>query len=463
MTGSSLTQLSIMHICLEAATAISVGSGRSEGHEDAPILLDAFGLPTIPGSTLAGVLRSLYRPEPDQPSEDHLFGYAKGETGASSRIEVSNGYLHDSQNRPSPVPKLNDDGSCADALLARFQQIYEQAPVRRHRTKISESGVADSEVGALFDRTVVPRGARFTFEIALWGAPEAAASRQGPLELLQSSMGSAEFRLGGGTRAGLGAVRSLASRLWTFDLTDVASHEAYGKAFLDLQTFSLPLQPLAAGRRHDWRIKISPTDFWRIGNSETAIPQGADHADADLAPYVEDQIVWEADAPKWKRCLLVPASSVKGALRHRTAFHFDRLRGRFLNADDPLQRIEGTDSNPAVMDLFGSVKSKSGGARGRVIIDDAAIELAPGTKLQTIMHNSIDRFTGGVRDGFLYGEQMIWKGEFQLNISLLGKDSPVSELAERAFRMALDDLMNRRLAIGAGGGRGHGRIQGAFA
>ena len=49
----------ILHVArfvLEARTALSVGSGGADGVYDHPIARDANGLPTIPGTSLAGVL-----------------------------------------------------------------------------------------------------------------------------------------------------------------------------------------------------------------------------------------------------------------------------------------------------------------------------------------------------------------------------------------------------------------------
>ena len=55
---------SVVHIArfsLQARSALSIGTGGTDGVFDHPIVRDANGLPLIPGTSLAGVLR---RPRP---------------------------------------------------------------------------------------------------------------------------------------------------------------------------------------------------------------------------------------------------------------------------------------------------------------------------------------------------------------------------------------------------------------
>ena len=99
--------------------------------------------------------------------------------------------------------------------------------------------------------------------------------------------------------------------------------------------------------------------------------------------------------------------------------------------------------------------------RGRVIIDDILIPLKKGhvDGVQTLAHNSVDRFTGGVRDKVLFSERMIFRGDIDLTIHIESSVTPVAAVAERALEMALEDLCAGRLPIGAAGGRGHGRLE----
>jgi len=113
----------------------------------------------------------------------------------------------------------------------------------------------------------------------------------------------------------------------------------------------------------------------------------------------------------------------------------------------------------AVSTLFGSANSdiEVQGAAGLVIIDDVYIE-AP--KVTSQMHNRIDMFTGGVINGALFEEELLWQTPLSLKLTILNQDK-VSTLARKALLLSLDDLTQGWLPLGAGGSRGHGCFLGA--
>ena len=154
---------------------------------------------------------------------------------------------------------------------------------------------------------------------------------------------------------------------------------------------------------------------------------------------------------------LIPGTSIKGALSHRTAFHFNALNKKFSDKEEDLLALCG-ESNEAVEDLFGSAKREEKGRRGKVLIDD--LLLTPqGQKDQLVHHVGMDRFTGGARDGVLFNERPLWGGEWTLRLFLIGADS-LEKPVKRAFILALKDLAEGRLQVGAGAGRGEGFLTG---
>ena len=46
-------------VIIEAETPLAIGSGQSTIMTDSPVIRDVNGLPYIPGSTIAGVIRSM--------------------------------------------------------------------------------------------------------------------------------------------------------------------------------------------------------------------------------------------------------------------------------------------------------------------------------------------------------------------------------------------------------------------
>lgn len=82
------------------------------------------------------------------------------------------------------------------------------------------------------------------------------------------------------------------------------------------------------------------------------------------------------------------------------------------------------------------------------------------------MHNAIDRFTGGVRDRLLFGEDLLWRTPIRVSVLVntrAGEGEDVVELERglAGLRLALNDLLEGRLALGAGSGKGHGYFLGA--
>ncbi len=67
-------------------------------------------------------------------------------------------------------------------------------------------------------------------------------------------------------------------------------------------------------------------------------------------------------------------------------------------------------------------------------------------------------------DGFLFAEAPLFGGKLALQVSIdtrRGVDVPAK--TRRAFATALDDLISRRLAVGAAGARGFGLCTGTIA
>jgi hypothetical protein len=170
---------------------------------------------------------------------------------------------------------------------------------------------------------------------------------------------------------------------------------------------------------------------------------------------------------------LVPGSSVKGALSHRTAFHWNILDDNGVFADDLDQEtLAAWDKSmdcEGVRQVFGHAKNRGPegaghrqgtGQAGHVIIEDAQIQVSA-ADAQAMIHNSLDRFTGGVRDRMLFAEELVWRRPVDLKITLLPGLGRVDANARRALARAIKDLCQGRLALGAGTTKGHGSFTGA--
>lgn len=451
------THYYLARLTLECATPLSIGTGRGDGVFDVQLVTDANGLPAIPGTTLAGVLRHLFKRAGG--NDDLLFGHADKAKSQASRLEVSWGVLCDSYGRAAEGLLLK--GKLGDPLLQHAAGLAEQ-PLIRERVRITHRGAAADK--GKFDRSILPAGYRFAAELALWGTPADSAEWQRLLDLLNDPA----FRLGGATRAGLGALQVVACHTRTFDLTspsDAAVFRKLGRRVDDLT--GLDRIELAANtRRRVIEIELKPNSYWRIGQGN--LPQRRDDngKSADLLPRLEQRVLWNEGKgmlAKAERHLLVPAASIKGALSHRVAFHYNRFSGQFAEdmADEAIAGYDKSAANRAVRTLFGFAKGDAAGQAGCLLIDDIYLDEYTAEKnLQQVMHNAIDRFTGGVRNHMLFSEEMVWKIPISFKITVLDDAVLDDPDIRRALDAAIADLCEGRLALGGGAGKGHGLFQG---
>ncbi len=464
--------LYVARFVLEARTALSIGSGGADGVYDHPIVRDANGLPYIPGTSLAGVLRHLWT---GPCSTDRLFGYQKRDRGEASRLEVAACALHDSQGQPVEGLLLDAQEQRrlqTDWLLFAAVKTRED-PLFRDRVRLNHRGVAVKT--GKFDRGLLAAGHRFSGELRLWSETPDDPDWLKLLGLLADP----RLRLGGATRAGMGAMTLVTLHTGSFCLRNSENIAAFqqqlkpglgdiaGLTALD----PAKLQPSRVAAR-TLTIQLTPRDFWRIGQGNEPLTRSG--KTPDLLPKLEPFVTWsQGRAVPSIRFALVPGSSVKGALAHRTAFHWNAMSGRFV--DDPAVDIATWDKSehcPGVREIFGYAKDRdtasgpkttASGQAGHLLIDDAHIEITEQDRcqrVQAMIHNSIDRFTGGVRNRMLFTEELLYKCPIPLRITLLSGIDKAEATARRALARAIRDLCEGRLALGAGVTKGHGSFTG---
>jgi hypothetical protein len=146
-------------------------------------------------------------------------------------------------------------------------------------------------------------------------------------------------------------------------------------------------------------------------------------------------------------------------LAHRALFHFNCRRKRFVDAElDPAQRsvamAELTQMPADLVQIFGEARegidNAARGLAGRLYVDDVVVATRD-EEIVAFDHNSIDRFTGGVRNRLLFNEEAVLDGTIELRLRLLpprdGTQHDPDALA--ALELAVGDLCGGRLALGA--------------
>jgi CRISPR/Cas system CMR subunit Cmr4 (Cas7 group RAMP superfamily) len=473
----------IWRVTVESTSCFTIGTGGGDDLRDSICVTDANGLPALPATSIAGVLRSLIRRRSVE-LENEIFGYLGrdgGRTssdGQASRLEVSWGHVHDSKDRVVPMraPLARRD---TDAVLE-----FLRVGVTRDHVSIGPNGVVAGR--KKFDETLVPVGARFTFELQLRGeatSPEAEARHAAREEAILTALRSDGVRFGGRTRMGHGRfrVQALAGRRFVLR----AGHPDVKAWLAHPVRVDAPaaLPALDCKRTHVDHltvldVELAPEDYWLVGGGEPhprfALSRGSEQKTPDTVPLTQKRIQWGkggATVDDERVEALIPGTSIKGALRHRFVY-LARCAG--LGASDfPWRELDTA--------LFGTIKGgaastdddgnraateENDGLPGCVFIDDVCLPLEPDDRTGdgALDHVCLDRFSGAPVNGMLFNEAPRYKtdkGKQPLRFSIVVDRAPsLPAKALHLLKEALDDLVNGRLALGAGSNRGHGYFRG---
>ena len=376
--------------------------------------------------------------------------------------------VHDCHDAPvEGRADLHDTDLHDDDILTLLRQ---DRPLVRDRVKLSAKGVAVEK--HKFDHTCVPRGCRFSAEIGYWASEPQPPEWQQLLNLISSE----PLRIGGSTSVGFGEFECVRMSFQVFDLSNPEDYANYAQMSVSLAdtTGWQTHQPNNSALKRNQRVclTLNPEDYWRVGEGTRSL---ADEPakEPNLLPWHESEIRWNEQANinafLGERVVLIPGSAIKGVLRHRFCFHAHRLK---LSSDDA-----SVLAKKATNLLFGQAANyrdkTSPGAQSCLFVSNAQLTHPLSREnIQAISHSSIDRFTGGVRSGALFVEEMLWDLglEFRLELDLIRlahvlKDNNLLEAIntdylEQALSLTLDDLCNGRLALGAGSNRGHGFFTG---
>ncbi len=420
---------------LVAVTPLSVGGLGTGEHVDLELAEDGTGQYYVPGTSLAGPMRSWLERRLSKESKlsNSLFGYTnqKGDGGKASIIYISD----------SPIENALKE--------------------RRHGISIQDA-TGTTKNGALYTRALLPKGTRLKLKIELDiindkypdGHPA------GALAIILEALCAGKIRFGACKTRGMGEMRLEELKLNFYDFAgdDTAldlwldGKDAPKQGIEALNNFSRPsLSPERA-----FFISIP----WRAV-SPVMVKSGRDGIEADMLPLMSG-VDTEKSAP------VIPGSSLKGIFRSQTR--------KILNTLFDFELNYNVDENPIIEDLFGS-QSRA----GRLMIDDVyykkpvaqekwLTEDVNSLNSVTERHQyvAIDRFTGGSSDGALYSARPVkcdeknitgWEPiRMTLDESNALSDENVKK-EQALIKLLLRDFKEGYMPIGFGSRRGFGEIE----
>jgi len=465
----------LVRIIIEAKTPLTVGSGEKNILTNNVVVKDANGLPYIPGTSIAGIIRSALK---ITKYEKSFFGFLENPQNRKRRLrnDTKKSINEGSKIIFSSAHLVDEDGTVVEGLITKKSDYllhFESLPIRQH-VRIDEKGTSTDK--GKFDEEVVYKGTRFCFEIEML-SPDGLNYHL--FEDVLSVLASDVIRIGGSTRKGLGEIAIIDYKLKKLklnsenkdeqsnDLSDYINktsslndefwmkEDAYWDKIYPANGQSYPIK---AGDWTTYELLIEPDDFFLFSS-------GIGNEKADMTPVSEPFFDWSSGAPEQKDgFVLIPGSSVKGALSHRVAFRYNKINNVY--ADDPNVKIEDHvgDHNKAVRALFGySFNNKKGEQetiRGNVLVSDV-IQTRSNEQHKILNHVAINRFTGGAMDGALFFEEITFgKGSIYTLTFKVKNEALEDDGVKKAFHAALFDIAEGRLPLGGGVNRGHGCFHG---
>ncbi len=476
----AFTHRYIARIVLEAETGLFVGSGEASLLKDALVQKDVHGLPMIQGTSLTGVLRHALEDNDKSNKElwNDIFGFQKPKSveGLGSRLKISSAYM------------LINENEVAEGLTANIPENtlgkYTNLPSRQH-VRINDRGVAENN--GLFDNEIVYKGTRFIFELELKGTKQ----DEKHWEAILANLSSPLFRIGQGTRNGYGKLKIHNLQQRVYDLNNLSDFEAYlnfnpsfnhkNEGFIsndkksndsNLTEYELFLKPdsffiFSEGFGDDKADNkpVTPDSFFIFS-------EGFGDDKADNKPVTEEIAIYRYGTIEFEKRTLIPASSIKGALSHRTAFHYNRLTGKWADKllspenkqlRDLIVKCYTGTGNDAVFELFGGAagdEKREDGQIGKVILNDFYFSDKEVDNDKIFNHVAIDRFTGGALDGALFSEKVstLVEGDtFEFTVYL---DYDKEDTIQKAFEETLKDVCKGLLPLGGMTTKGHGIFTG---
>jgi len=305
----------IAHFVVETNTPLAIGSGEKGLTVDRLIVRDANGLPYIPGTSLAGVVRHEITEELLEDVVNDIFGHQDNENkGQGSRINFSSAVLVSGDGKQKALEGLHNIN-----LKEGYYSYFNRLPERDH-VRITHRGSADTEGHGKFDEELVHKGVRFMFEIELEGKE---ADKENWVKIL-NILHNPSFRIGAGTRKGFGALKIVECRTKEIDLKKSISDylsitSSLNKEVNNWSEFKSNAEHLDKKFYH-YVLNVEPENFYIFG-------AGIGDEDVDMAPKKEKYFEWSNGKPKLTEAnVLIPGTSVKGALAHRVAYYYNKSK-----------------------------------------------------------------------------------------------------------------------------------------
>ena len=433
----------IAKITIEMRSALKIGSGFSSGNSDSPIDVDANNLPIIRGSGIKGAIKSsekiinLFENE----KFNNLFGYSEKDSAKAGELTFGSARI------------LDEKGKACEGLIVDKSDFVKKLEIKRERQRNSMSDKRAVKKSAKFDEEIVMKGSRFQFFLTFETKNEDDATWENVLSIFYDK----HLSFGAGRTRGFGFFNIVSCEYKKFNPNkdeDLKNYLDFTYSLHDnldeWNNFELESTETQNDKYENYTIELEPEFYYQFG-------AGFGDNRVDSIAKEEDIVIYSDKDAKIESYYMIPFSSIKGALSHRTAYKYNKLNKVFINEDDtdPDNIENNIGTNNAVKAIFGEEKDSAlkKGAAGHIIGFDIYIDKDKVSVLKTD-HNTISELEGGVVDSHLFSKSAI-SSDFVLEISV-EKSALKEEEIKSAFELALKDLKSGYLLLGGKTSTGYG-------
>ncbi len=423
----------IFNVPLCIISPLRIASGKTDELTDILVLKDKEGRAFIPGTSMAGVLRSAITDLYDVTTAEVLFGNAEDE-GNQSCISIQDVMLRDASI-------IVRDGVAIDALAGtgkdKAKYDFEAVERNAHGDLQMEITVREAVLEEHFLPLTEYRHELFYQKGDMFG--ELAATLA---DLLTQGI-----RVGSLTTKGFGRVRSEGVAAFSdFDFTEGRDADAW----MDYLTEGTLPGPAYISSQS--AAQYAKSNF--VVKACFAVQSSLLVRDAEAAEDYDAEESISAVQMRSGTDYVIPGTSVKGALRSKAM--------KLLLALSDNQQEKTTRFLDRLMGTAGK-KASEDGRKSRLLVDEVYIAEKDLFEMKQT-RNRIDRFTGGTIDNALFTEVPVWQNNKGVPVLSLGLEVSDCSAAEAGLvLLLLKELWLGNLPLGGGKSVGRGTLSGVQA
>ena len=424
-----------LKITFQLDSPLCIGSGRND-ITDQDILRDARGIPYIPGSAVAGVLREACQGIMDDKAWKYYFGYSSTNTG--NKVKSDNDII-ESQIIFYDATLVGDNKDKDGNPKYRISQ----------RDGVALNEYKSAKKQAKFDQEILEGDCKFQTFIEISEEQSDVNEKVKADEVLTNIAKiwkETDIRFGAKTTRGYGKICNVEIIGKNFDFTSKDEISSW----LDFNIFE----------ENSWENAILYEDMLntlmkdnnrlslklRLEGGLSIRRYSTECSDEESSPDQEQLTTLKFDKNGSEEVAVIPGTTWAGAIGHRMEELIDCSK---------VKKVERGKDDIQTYNYFGTVNSK---VKEKSLIYFNESKLTGG-QFKKMSRNAIDRFLGSTAEGALFTEKIYIGGETTLDISFGDPyDTAVvySDDFINALAATLTDLHEGYLAVGGATSVGRG-------